>query len=53
MPTEPVHHGCDAIQAITSTASACSWAEYSSVSSPSESPLPRMSTRTAAYPAAA
>ncbi len=30
MPTAPVHHGCAASQAITSTPSACSRATYSS-----------------------
>jgi hypothetical protein len=48
IPTAPVHHGCAAIQRRTSDASACSCALYSSVRTPSESPLPRMSTRTAA-----
>ena len=31
IPTAPVHHGCAAIQAITSSASSCSWREYSSM----------------------
>ena len=35
MPTAPVHHGCSAIQASSSSASSCSWSEYSSVSTPS------------------
>ena len=48
MPTLPLHQGCAASQAITSTASACSCGRYSSASRPSESPEPRMSTRTAA-----
>ncbi len=48
MPTAPVHQGCAASQAITSSASSCSCLVYSSSMSPSESPLPRMSTRTQA-----
>ncbi len=48
MPTRPLHHGCSASQAISSTASFNSAAEYSSPNNPSESPLPRMSTRIAA-----
>ena len=48
MPSFPVHHGCSAIQARISSASSCSCWVYSSVSTPSESPVPRMSTRTAA-----
>ena len=48
MPTAPVHHGWAASHAMTATASSCSSARYSSVSTPSESPLPRMSTRTQA-----
>jgi hypothetical protein len=44
MPTEPLHQGCSAAQAITSTPSLSSWAVYSSAMSPSDSPLPRMST---------
>ena len=46
MPTPPAHQGCAASQAMTSTPSACSCGRYSSSISPSESPLPRMSTRT-------
>ncbi len=48
IPTAPVHHGWAAIQAITSQASDCSWGRYSSSSTPSDSPEPRMSTRTQA-----
>jgi len=48
IPTLPVHQGWREIHSITSTASACSWAEYSSPIAPSESPEPRMSTRIAA-----
>ena len=48
IPTAPVHHGWAASQAMTSTASSCSMGRYSSVSTPSESPLPRWSTRTQA-----
>ena len=48
MPTRPLHQGCAASQAMTSSASSCSALEYSSSSTPSESPLPRMSTRTQA-----
>jgi hypothetical protein len=50
MPTWPVHQGREAIQAITSQASSSSCSVYSSVRRPSESPEPRRSTRTAAYP---
>ena len=50
MPTAPVHQGCAAIQAITSRQSSCSCGVYSSVQTPSESPVPRMSTRTPAWP---
>ncbi len=46
IPTAPEHHGCAASQAITSSASACSCAVYSSSRIPSDSPVPRMSTRT-------
>ena len=46
MPTAPVHQGWTASHAMTSTASSCSSGRYSSVRTPSESPLPRMSTRT-------
>ena len=48
IPTFPEHHGCAAIQARTSSASSPSCWEYSSVRTPPESPLPRMSTRTPA-----
>ncbi len=48
MPTAPLHHGWLASQAITSSASSSSGWLYSSASTPSDSPLPRMSTRTAA-----
>jgi len=48
MPTAPLHHGCAASQAITSSASSCSCWAYSSNNNPSDSPLPRISTRTAA-----
>ena len=48
MPTAPVHQGCAASQAITSTASSSSCCVYSSRINPSESPAPRMSTRTPA-----
>ena len=53
MPTAPEHHGCAAIQAMTSSRSSCSCGWYSSSSTPSDSPLPRRSTRTQAYPRAA
>ena len=53
MPTPPFDQPCAAIQAITSQASASSCSEYSSSNSPSESPLPRLSTRTPAIPASA
>ena len=42
MPTRPVHHGCAASQASTSSASSCSCGRYSSSMTPSESPEPRM-----------
>ena len=48
MPTLPSHHGWAAIQAMQATASSCSCVVYSSVSTPSESPLPRISTRSTA-----
>jgi hypothetical protein len=48
MPTAPEHQGCAAIQATTSNASASSRGEYSSSITPSDSPVPRMSTRTPA-----
>ena len=48
IPVAPVHQGWAASQASTSTASSCSWGRYSSSSTPSELPLPRMSTRTEA-----
>ena len=48
MPTAPVHHGWAAIHSITSRQSACSCGVYSSVQTPSDSPVPRMSTRTPA-----
>ena len=38
MPTLPLHHGCCAIQAMASTASNCSWTEYSSSAVPPELP---------------
>ena len=46
MPTAPVHQGWAASQAMTSTASSSSCWVYSSSMRPSESPVPRMSTRT-------
>ncbi|SLI50057.1 Uncharacterised protein [Mycobacteroides abscessus subsp. abscessus] len=46
IPTLPSHQGWSASHAITSQASSCSVGRYSSVSTPSESPLPRRSTRT-------
>ena len=48
MPTLPEHQFWAASQAMTSTASSCSCLVYSSSITPSESPLPRMSTRIAA-----
>ena len=50
IPTLPVHQGCSASQAIASTPSSSSCARYSSVITPSDSPEPRMSIRTDAYP---
>ncbi|CAM5541493.1 hypothetical protein SVIOM74S_01683 [Streptomyces violarus] len=48
MPVPPSHQGCSVSQASTSSASACSRSRYSSRSTPSESPVPRRSTRTQA-----
>src|SRR5919108_309288 len=48
IPTAPLHHGCSASQAMTSSASSRSWGRYSSSRIPSESPVPRRSTRTPA-----
>jgi hypothetical protein len=48
MPTLPVHQGWLASQAMTAAPSASSCGRYSSARMPSESPDPRMSTRTAA-----
>ena len=45
MPTVPLHQDCAASHAMTSTASSSSCWVYSSRISPSESPVPRMSTR--------
>ena len=45
MPTFPVHHDCSAIHAMTSHASDCSCGRYSSSRTPSDSPVPRWSTR--------
>ena len=42
IPTAPLHHGWEAIQAMASTASSCSWTVYSSVSTPCGVPGPRM-----------
>ena len=50
IPTAPEHQGWAAIQAITASASESSVSEYSSSKKPSESPVPRMSTRTPAIP---
>ena len=46
IPTAPVHHFCLASQAMISAPSWSSVGRYSSVRTPSESPEPRMSTRT-------
>ena len=48
MPTRPLHQGCSASHSMMATPSSSSCCRYSSVSTPSESPLPRMSTRTLA-----
>ncbi len=46
MPTEPVHQGWSASQAMTTSASRCSCSVYSPAgSSPSLLPVPLMSTR--------
>ena len=45
IPTLPVHQGCSAIHAIVSHASDCSCGRYSSSRIPSDSPVPRWSTR--------
>ena len=48
MPTDPLHQGCAAIQAMTETPSSSSCCRYSSSRMASESPEPRMSVRTQA-----
>ena len=48
MPTAPLHQGWAASQAMISSASSCSCWAYSSDNRPSDSPLPRISTRTPA-----
>lgn len=48
MPTLPEDQGCAASQFTTSTPSASSVSEYSSVGMPSLLPCPRTSTRTEA-----
>ena len=48
MPTVPAHQACAASHSMTSSASSCSCFRYSPRSTPSESPAPRMSTRTEA-----
>jgi hypothetical protein len=53
MPTLPLLQGCSAAQAMTSQPSDCSCSVYSSNMRPSDSPLPRMSTRRQANPRAA
>ena len=50
IPTEPLDQGCLASHATHSTPSCSSAGEYSSVMTPSESPVPRMSTRAKAMP---
>ncbi len=50
MPTDPLHQGWAASQAITAAASACSCGRYSSSSRPSESPEPRASSLAKAIP---
>ncbi len=45
MPTAPSHQGWAAIQSITATPSSVSPREAIPAITPSESPLPRMSTR--------
>ena len=45
IPTEPVHQGCSASQAMTAHRSSASVAGYSSTATPSEVPVPRVSTR--------
>nr|KEP23421.1 hypothetical protein DA06_08685 [Georgenia sp. SUBG003] len=45
IPVVPSHQGWAAIHASTSSASRSSCSRYSSVRTPSESPLPRRSTR--------
>lgn len=50
IPTAPLHQVCRLIQSITYTASSCSCYKYSSRNIPSDSPEPRISTRTAAIP---
>src|SRR3984957_12036778 len=50
MPTAPFHQGCRASQAMQSSASRNSGSSYSSVITPSESPVPRISMRANAIP---
>ena len=50
IPTAPVHQGCAAAHSHASHASRCCWGEYSSSRTPSELPLPRLSTRMHAMP---
>ena len=48
MPIVPAHQGWADIQSMISSASSCSCFRYSPRNTPSESPAPRMSTRTQA-----
>ena len=50
MPTDPFDQGCLASQAMICTPSVSSGTSYSSTMTPSELPVPRMSTRTKATP---
>ena len=45
MPTAPVHHGCSASHAMTAHMSSASPGGYSSTATPSDDPVPRVSTR--------
>ena len=53
IPTAPVLHGWAASHSITATVSRISRSEYSSTATPVELPVPRTSSRTLTYPAAA
>ena len=53
IPIRPVHHGWSTSHSITATLSSCSMGRYSPMATPSEAPVPRMSTRAPAIPRSA